>query len=407
MINKGINLGMVKASNRFAILQILNRQGAMSRKDIAESIGLTSASVTIICNELLEEGLIEELGAVKGEKKAGRKKILISLNKNYKYVICIGIEAQETYLSLTNIAGEILSSFRIPTDASIAPEEFFGSIAERIKTQMWEQQIIKDQILAVGVSIPGKVDKEQGISLNSYSIWNEEVPIKAILEKKLSIPVLVENNVRAYARMEILFGNGRNDNQILVLKWGPGVGAALIIDNEVYFGATGSAAEVGHMTVRRTGKPCKCGRRGCLETEISTHGIINSVLEAYGDTEESQNEMPALKSWLAAGNQISYRNTAEWGVLPDKKLQEVLSQKIERLAIIIRNAAGLMDPDKIVVWGYLFEIPGFLDQFRAFYEKYDAAKREDFIVESELVARTAHTEALSVVLDKLYFNDFD
>lgn len=401
MVYKGINLENVKKSNRSAVLQLLNAQGAMSRKDIAEAIGLTPASVTIICTELLEEGIIKELGEAQEEKRAGRKKILVSLNSEYKYVLCVGVEANETYISITNLSGGIVGSKVILTDSSIEPADFFKKVSDEFKMIMWEHQITKDQVLAVGVSVPGKVDTERGISLRSYSVWDQEVPIKDILEAELGLEVVVENNVKAYAKTEILFGNGRSDDHILLLKWGPGVGSAIIINNELYQGATGSAAEIGHVLARRDGKLCKCGKRGCLETEISTHAIIDAVMEAYGTTEESHNQMPVLKEWLEAGHQMRYNNTGEWGALQDEKMQEILHKKVEFLAMTMRNAVGLVDPDKIVVLGYLFDVPGFFEYFKEVYNRYGVSEREDFFAKSELTAKDAHTEALSVVVELL------
>jgi predicted NBD/HSP70 family sugar kinase len=377
----------------------------MSRKDIAEAIGLTSASVTIICNELLEEGLILEIGEEEEEKRAGRRKILLAINDEYKYVLCVGMEGDETYLSITRLSGSIVAHKTIPTDAKIPPEEFCKRIADELKIMMWEQQLPREKVLAVGVSVPGKVDARQGVSVNSYSIWNESVPVRALLEAELSLPVIVENNVAAFAESEILFGNGRKDRYIFMLKWGPGVGSAFIIKEEVYRGATGSTTEIGHTIARKNGRVCKCGRKGCLETEISTHAIIRSILEAYGDTPESQNEMPVLKAWLDAGNTLSYKNTGEWGALQDEKLQQILYEKIELFALGMWNVVRLIDPDKIVVWGYLFEIPDAFDRFRDIYRANDPTAGEDFIVKSQLVAKTMHTEALSVVLEQRFFNE--
>lgn len=423
MLYKGINLGNVKLSNRSAILQLLNRQGAMSRKDIAEAVGLTPASVTLICNELLEEHIIKEVGEVE-EKRAGRKKILVSINEEYRYVLCIGIEANETYISVTNFLGQLRKSKVLLTDSNEEPESFFKRVADECKMLLWESEITREQILAIGVSVPGKVDTEKGISLNSYSIWEKPVPIKALLEKELGLTVYVENNVKAYARMEIMYGAGRSDDNVMLLKWGPGVGAAIIIHSELYQGGFGNAAEIGHVISNRGGIKCKCGREGCLETEISTHAIIDSIKEAYGIEDEGkcisrdQHEKKesaddtSLMDWLEAGNELSYYNTSEWACIKDDKLQKLLLEKIDRFAFTIRNVVGVIDPEKIVVCGYLFEVPGFFEAFIEAYCKYDSRdyekeltkeeaqkKKHNFFVKSELMAKTYHTEALSAVID--------
>jgi len=403
MPQQGINFENVKKSNRSAILKLLNNMGPMSRKDIAEAVGLTPASVTLICAELLEAGIITELGEAKESTRVGRKKILVSLNREYKYVFCVGIETEETYISITDLMGKVIKSTSLVTDSSIKPEAFLKAVADSFKTLMWESELNKDQILGVGVSIPGKVDSEQGISINTYNIWDTPVNVKAILEAELGIPVFVDNNVKAYALSELLFGTGRQDDNLLVLKWGPGVGSAIIVDNSIFQGANGMAAEIGHMVVRVNGKQCMCGRRGCLQTEIATRAIIGKILEEYGDTEESHKQMPVFDAWINEGNEITYQNTEIWGGLKDEKLQKIIEDRINYLVYTVINISAMIDPSRIVVFGYLFDSPGFFERFKEGYLKIDQSKNDDFIIKSQLKQKQYHTEALSIVLDRLFY----
>ncbi len=133
---QGINLENVKRKNQSAVLRILNDRGAMSRKDIATVMGLTAASVTMICTELLEAGMIVELGEAEGEKKAGRKKILIDINRGYKKIVCIGIEADETYLSVTDLGGTVLAEANMPTDRDADPDKFLKQAAGECRKMM-------------------------------------------------------------------------------------------------------------------------------------------------------------------------------------------------------------------------------------------------------------------------------
>ena len=206
---QGINLGNVKISNRSSILRLLNNNGAMSRKDISEAVGLTAASVTLITTELLEEGVIVELGEAEEEKRAGRKKILVDINHAYKNVLCIAIEADETYISVTDLRGNVTCGYSMPTDKKTMPEVFLKKITSECKRILWENDILKDTILGVAVTVPGKVDRARGISLNTYNIWTDEVRIADIVKDELSFPIIVENNLKAYAQSEIYFGKGK------------------------------------------------------------------------------------------------------------------------------------------------------------------------------------------------------
>ena len=207
---RGINLENVKYNNRSAILHILNNSGAMSRKDIAAKTGLTAASVTLICTELLEEGIIRELGEAVEEKRAGRKKILVDINPSYKYILCVGIEADETYISVADCKGSVIVSEILATDKKAAPEQFLEQISIVSTGLLWDKGISKNDLLGAAVSVPGEVDRKQGISINTFSIWNKPVRIADILTQKLGIPIVVENNLKTSAESEMLFGSGRS-----------------------------------------------------------------------------------------------------------------------------------------------------------------------------------------------------
>ena len=202
MTFRGINLENVKNNNRSAILQLLNNNGAMSRKDIAGRTGLTAASVTLICTELLDEGIIVELGEAVEEKRAGRKKILVDLNPSYKSILCIGIESDETFISVTDCKGNVLNSEILITDKKAGPEDFLEKIAMESARLLWDKGITKNDVLGAAVSVPGEVDREHGVSINTFSIWNTPVRIADILTKKLGIPIVVENNLKTSAESE-------------------------------------------------------------------------------------------------------------------------------------------------------------------------------------------------------------
>ena len=389
---QGINLENVKRKNQSAVLRILNDRGTMSRKDIATAMGLTAASVTMICTELLEAGMIVELGEAEGEKKAGRKKILIDINRGYKKVVCIGIEADETYLSVTDLGGTVLAEANMPTDRDADPDKFLKQAAGECRKMMKSLKLSEGDILGCGVTLPGKVDRAAGISYNTYSIWNREVPVRQIVEKELGVPVVTENNLKAYAESEILLGYGRTHDDFMLVKWGPGVGSAMILDQKVYQGASGLAGEIGHMPVEGSKRPCNCGRKGCLETEISTHSLMRDLRETK-----------PVQEWTEAGHRMTYRNSAEWGALPDPEVQKVMNEKIDLLCHSIRNAVSILDPDRIIVSGYLFEVPGLFERIQKLYREYDPDKGTDYILQSTLPQREDHTEALSVVLEEFFF----
>lgn len=396
---EGINQENIKHSNRSAILKLLCNEGAMSRKDIAAVIGLTPAAVTLICSDLIEEGIIEEKGEAAQEKKAGRKKILVDINYSYKNVLCIAIEADKTYITITDIGGTVIASKELMTDIQKTPEDFLSQVADISTDFISANSIAKHRLLGVGVSVPGIVDSGAGINLRSHGIWNKQVNVKAILEQKLQLQVVVENNVKAFAHGELLYGMGRNTNNLMFVKWGPGVGSAVTINHQVYEGRQFRGAEIGHYIIDSNGPKCRCGRKGCLETFISTHAFLDDVNKAYATC-----QMPILSDWLELhGNHLGVDNIEEWGAVGEAEVERIFDEKIDKLALTTENVVSILSPDKVIVYGKIFEIEGVLSRFKKSCKQFAPDLEDDYILKADMSDRITYIGPLAVAVAEFFF----
>lgn len=396
---EGINQENVKQSNRSAILKLLCSDGAMSRKDIAQIIGLTPAAVTLICSELMEEGVLVEKGEAEQEKRAGRRKILVDINYGFKKVLCIRIEVDETYMTLTDLAGNKFSEKNILTDRAARPEDFLERVATFSKNMMWEAGVTKDDILAGGVSVTGIVDRKKGISKNSFQIWDEPVDVRSILEEKLGLDIVVENNVKACAYGELTYGDSRSKNNLMFVKWGPGVGSAITIDHHVYQGRDFRGAEIGHYIVEKNGVPCRCGKRGCLETVVSSHAFVDEIKRNL-----NPEDMPKLTQWLEDdSHELNANSIGEWTGLGDEGVQRIMEEKIDRLARTVENIISVLNPDNIIVYGTVFEVPGIFERFIQCCKSYDPELPEGYIKLSGLGNRITYIGPLAVAMDEYFF----
>lgn len=394
----GINLGNVKMSNRSSILKLLNDCGAMSRKDIAIELGLTPATVTLICTELISAGILCEKGEVEEERRAGRRKVLIDINYQYRYVLSVSIEAAKTCIAISNLKGLCLGAKWMPTDGGQDPEKFLKTVADEGKALMWEQGITKDMVLGIGVSVPGPVSRRTGISQHAYRIWNKAVAVGDLIGKQMDLPVIVENNVKAFAEGELIYGNGKEWENLLFIKWGPGVGSAIIIQGRLYDSQNSKTAEIGHYIVEKDGKQCRCGRKGCLETKVATHAIAEQVRAAC--TEET---MPQLCRLMEGDpNRIEARNISEWIETEDEGLGRVLDDIIEQLARVAVNTITLLAPDKVIIYGEMFSHSRVEERFLHFCSHYDASYHGGYIVKSELSDRVEYIGPLAVAVNELF-----
>lgn len=330
----GANMETVRRRNRAAILKYINDNGPASRKDLADVIGLTPAAVTQICAELLAEGILFENGQNVARRGAGRKKKLLDINYDACGVCAVNIEPEYTTVAVSNLKGERADVERIKTDASVSPREYLARIARRCAALMKRRPEGAADVRAVGVGITGIVDRERGRSVRAYGIWDEPVEVAEILGELLKLPVCVENNVNAFAVAELLYGAGKEHDNLMVIKWGPGVGCAMIIDQQVYEGRHSKAAELGHFIVEKDGERCKCGRRGCLETKVSYSALCKITpfqTEEFGEVYAR-----------SAGSETGRR----------------FDEAIDLFARSIINSATIMAPNRIVITGSLFENPG-------------------------------------------------
>ncbi|MCQ2442802.1 MAG: ROK family transcriptional regulator [Oscillospiraceae bacterium] len=396
----GINLENVKNNNRSAILKLLNDQGAMSRKDIASALGLTPATVSVICAELLSLNILCDLGELKEERRAGRKKMLLAINYDRYYVLSVSVESIETVITVSNLRGERAVSHRVKTDTSVSPEEFFRRIANEGKALLWENGIDRISVLGVGVSIPGIVLREEGISTATYRLWEHPVNIRACLQAHLEYPVVVENNVKAFAEAEMIYGSGKEQENLLFLKWGPGVGSSIVIHKQIYESRKFKSAEIGHVIIDRNGKQCRCGRRGCLETLTATHALAEYVRERF-----NRKSMPQLWA-LTEGDpeRIQARNIREWIDCNDSALWTVLEENINLLAQVVSNTMTMLSPDRTIIYGNMFSIPKLRECFMRCCAQYDPSYNEEYITLSRLSDQIEYIGPLAVVVSEIFLS---
>lgn len=370
----GMNMERVKRQNRSLILSYINENGPVSRTDIAQATGLTAAAVTQITGALIAEGILYE-ASVSTEKTgaAGRKKVPLDIESNAALVYAVNIEPDETTVAVCGLKGEPLTYrgqkiiTRFATDTAAAPEEFLERIAGVCRTLSKDLsgRLIK-RIDCVSVGITGLVDVANGISMRAYGIWRKPVNVASILGSALGLPVMVENNVDAFSAAELLYGEGRSENDFLTIKWGPGVGSTVIIGGEIYRGKTGKSAELGHFIVEPGGKLCTCGRRGCLETRLSYRALSEIM---HFDLETSFDE-----AWEAAS--------------PETK--EQIDEAIDLFARSIVNTGTILAPGRIVLFGGLTGIKSLRDKLIEACKVYDPAYDEDRIIHTTLTGMESY-----------------
>ncbi|HHW49599.1 MAG TPA: ROK family protein [Clostridiaceae bacterium] len=322
----------VKLNNMKIVLDAIRKRGTVSRASIARITGLTRATVSSLVDELLEKGLVEEIG--EGKSSGGRKPILLKLNANSYLAVGINLSDDKTIRGyLCNLEAEVVAI------AEQKYENNFDSILYailNIVSNLLKAVPEKSKIAGIGIGAAGIVNpsKKEVLFSTNFDILGAGL-VKKLIEK-YSLPVYIENESNAAAWAEKEYGSGKGFNNILYLSKGKGIGSGIIIDGNIYYGSFYGAGEIGHVMVDPNGMRCRCGAIGCLETFIGQEKILAQIKEKTGE-ELSIND--AIKR---------YSNG-------DPDIKEVVSCEASYLGKALAISSSLLNIDQIILGGYIIQ----------------------------------------------------
>lgn len=349
MSDSGQNVNNIKYSNRSLLLNLLYFGGTQSRKALAKNSHLTAAAITMIISELIEEKAVIQTEKIAANGRLGRNEQLLDLNYKALYAIGIHIGTGTFEINLTSLDSKILSSRQF--NLSLIEGNLFGTGLQKIINNLISEFSIPIQfVIGIGVSIRGIVDSENGISVNSYNLFSNDLNIKYLLYEALGLPVVVDNNVRSMLRADIILRHAQPAQSTLLLKYGPGVGGALLIGQKSFPGASCNAVELGHVCVQHDGDNCICGKRGCLETVVSYNAIFRKTEELF-----SLEKTPALFSLCEADiKKLSIKNILLAYEKNDAGVENIFRDIIKYIGISVSNFASLFDPEIVLLVSDVF-----------------------------------------------------
>src|SRR5258706_4388195 len=196
--------------------------------------------------------------------------------------LALGIDMGGTgiKLGLVDPQGRLLKSLRLPTPTESSPEEIAHVVADQAQALLRDANL--KRIVGIGVGCAGDIDPIRGVVRISPNLGWNQVPLKALLSKRLKRPILLDNdaNVAAWAAYSV--EAKRKVKNLICVTLGTGIGGGLVIDGKLYHGATGTAGEIGHMTLYPGGIPCTCGNVGCVERYIGAKAMAKEAKDAIG-----------------------------------------------------------------------------------------------------------------------------
>lgn len=319
--------------------------------ELCKGMNLSIPTVTKLIGELLEDGYIVDFG--KQETSGGRKPSVYGLNPASGYFLGVDVLRDRINLGVLDFNG---GKVRIEENIPYKLENTLESLEELcvcIEDFVNQLTISRDDILAVGVNISGRVNPVSGFS---YSIFYfQEKPLTQILEERLKLKVYIENDSRAMAYGEYMQGVVKGEKNVLFINMSWGLGLGIIIDGKLYYGKSGFSGELGHFCMFDNEILCHCGKKGCLETEASGSALHRILYERY----------KAGSSTILSGKIDKGENVGLYDLVEAIQKEDVLSIEIlERMGVNLgKGIAGLMNifnPELVILGGVMFQSDEYL-----------------------------------------------
>ena len=336
---------LMREMNQKTLLNLIRVHAPVSRVYLKELSGLSMATILGITAHLIDEQLVVESGVA--ASTGGRRAGLLEIFPSGRYAIGINLDEYTISGVLLNLNGDVICSDKWFAHLRNNSEQVVEIISAGVEAFIARSGIPQEKILGLGCSTSGYVDKQAGVSVDSWTLNWHDVDLAAPLAQRLKMPVFVDNDVNCLASYERLFGQGKAFHDFLVVNRGHGVGAAFVIHDDIYRGAHNGGGEIGHVTIAPNGQLCQCGKRGCLEAYTANYGILATYRElrqtqrdqqsqhAQADATDMPHSVQELFAWAAQGEELARQACAHAGSM---------------LGLGLATLVNLMNPECIILY---------------------------------------------------------
>jgi len=221
-------------------------------------------------------------------------------------------------------------------------------LVELLVREIEEARAERGGVEAIGLGIPATIDHDKGLAVSAVNLPIENLPIRDLVTERTGLPVFVDNDANVAALAEHLYGAARGTRNAVMLTVGTGIGGGLILGGELYRGATGAGAELGHVVIEMDGPRCQgnCRGRGCVETLASGTALGREGTEAAEREPDS-----ALGKMLAAGKKVDGVAVTDAALGGDETAVAVFDLIGRRLGVALTSFANVFEPETFVVGG--------------------------------------------------------
>lgn len=334
------------STNERDVLDTVRRAGAAARVDLQNELDLSRSVISTVVNDLTGRGILVEAGI--GDSQGGRRPQLFAVNGSYGYIGGVDIGATSVDLAMADFTGRILERYAESADVHEAPEKVLGRIGELLAEMLQRQGADEEQVIAIGIGVPGPVKFPEGVliapplmpSWESFSIrefMNEQFP---------AVAVVIDNDVNVMAIGEAAAGGGQGVDNFLFIKIGTGIGCGIISKGQIYRGHDGAAGDVGHICIDYNGPICHCGNAGCLEIMAGGPAIA-----ARGREAALSGESEFLARRLADKGRLTAEDVGDAAKAGDRAANNIVRDTGRMIGGMLAGLVNFYNPQKIFIGG--------------------------------------------------------
>lgn len=272
----GSNIQDIKNKNQMLVLKLIAINRKTSRASLSRNTGLSKMTIGKIVSELLEKGIIEETATINSpNSNYGRKPLMLTIAKNSPCICGMLIKRGISQVVLSNLDGTIFER----VDFVYASLESGSVLVQKLSNAFHElKNKTSRQIIAIGISSVGPVNSSNGTILNPPYFYDiENLPITSAIQQSTKLPTFLINDANAGALAEKLYGRGQNVSNFIYLHIMNGIGAGLVLQDQLYYGNFGQSGEIGHTSITYAGAKCACGNTGCLDLYANLKNIQKRI----------------------------------------------------------------------------------------------------------------------------------
>lgn len=329
----------IRRYNLAVMLSHLHRDGALTRAQLTQRLGVSRSTIGSLVADLHQLGLVEET-VPSGGAGVGRPSHVVVPRDDGPFVLAVDVDVTHTTIAAVGIGGAVRRREVVPHGPGGTTPRAIAALAVDAVENMRVEGYPGSVLAGVGVSVPGTVDRHSGrVGVAPNLGWRDE-PLRSVLAELLppTVPITVGNDADLAVLAEYRRGSARDCEDVVFLMGRIGVGAGIIVGGQVLRGRDGHAGEIGHNVVDVSGPTCHCGKNGCTETYIGDGALL--ALAGRQQTPSAE-AMRALFDDARAGDPATLRAVA------------VVAEPLGRA---IASLVNTLNPERVILGGSLSQL---------------------------------------------------